>query len=108
MSKVYDISSKITNSRPTIKITDDIICEVNNRKSAILSIQAMFKEAEKKKLRESEIVEKALVILLGDDNAAKIEQLNLPFPEYMEVYHSVIALAQGEDPTEEQDKTPSK
>ncbi len=103
MSKVYDISAKITNSRPTIKITKDIICEVNNRKSAILSIQAMYKEAAKKKTEEKVIVEKALALLLGNDNAEKLEKLDLPFPEYMEVYHSVVALAQGEDPTE--DKT---
>lgn len=108
MSKVYDISSKITNSRPTIKITDDIICEVNNRKSTILSMRAMYNEAEKKKIKESEIIEQALVILLGKDNAAKIEQLDLPFKEYLEVYHSVVALAQGEDPTEKQESTPSK
>lgn len=107
MSKVYDISAKITNSKPTIKITDDIIVEVNNRKSAILSIQAMFIEAEKKKTKASEIIEKALVILLGKDIAEKIEQLDLPFAEYMEVYHSIVALAQGEDITENQESTPS-
>lgn len=106
MSKVYDISAKITNSKPTVKITDDIIVEVNNRKSTILSIQAMYREEAKKKASDNEIVEKALVILLGKDTAEKIEQLDLPFNEYMNVYHSVVALAQGNDP-EEQETAPS-
>ncbi len=106
MSKVYDISAKITNNRPTIKITKDIICEVNNRKSTVLNVQAMFKEAERKNTDEREIIEKALVLLLGKDNAEKLEKLDLPFPEYMEAYHSVVALAQGNDPTEEKE-TPS-
>lgn len=107
MSKIYDISAKITNSKPTIKITDDIICEVNNRKSTILCVQAMFKEAEKNKKKDNETIEKVLEMLLGKDNAEKIEKLDLPFKEYLEVYHSVLALAQGEDPTQDNESTPS-
>lgn len=106
MSKVYDISAKITNSRPTIKITEDLICEVNNRKSVVLCVQAMFKEAERKNTDDREIIEKALALLMGKNNAEKLEKLDLPFPEYMEVYHSVVAVAQGNDPTEEK-TTPS-
>lgn len=44
--KVIDISMKITNQLPMIRITEDLVVTVNNRKSTILNIQAMAQEAE--------------------------------------------------------------
>ena len=44
--RVIDISMKITNQLPMIRITEDITVTVNNRKSTILNIQAMAQEAE--------------------------------------------------------------
>ena len=32
MAKIYDISARITNELPTMKISDDLIVTVNNRK----------------------------------------------------------------------------
>ena len=46
--KVIDISMKITNQLPMIRITEDLVVTVNNRKSTILNIQAMAQEAESK------------------------------------------------------------
>ena len=39
--KVIDISMKITNQLPMIRITDDLVVTVNNRKNTILKVQAM-------------------------------------------------------------------
>ena len=46
--KVIDISMKITNQLPMIRITEDLVVTVNNRKNNILCVQAMASEAEKK------------------------------------------------------------
>ena len=35
MSNIIDISSRITNQLPMVKITDDIIVTVNNRKNTV-------------------------------------------------------------------------
>lgn len=48
MAKFYDISAKITNELPTLKITDELVVTVNNRKNTILNVQAMVAETEKK------------------------------------------------------------
>ena len=45
--KVIDISMKITNQLPMVRITDDLVVTVNNRKNTILNVQAMGAEAEK-------------------------------------------------------------
>ena len=42
MSNIIDISSRITNELPMVKITDDIIVTVNNRKNTV-NIEAMAK-----------------------------------------------------------------
>ena len=44
MAKVVDITSKITNDLPIVKITDDIVVTINNRKSNVLNVMAMANE----------------------------------------------------------------
>ena len=48
--KVIDISMKITNQLPMIRITEDLVVTVNNRKSTILNIQAMAQRARKTRM----------------------------------------------------------
>lgn len=50
--RVIDISMKITNQLPMIRITEDLVVTVNNRKSTILNIQAMAQEAENKENKD--------------------------------------------------------
>lgn len=72
--KVIDISMKITNQLPMVRITDDLVVTVNNRKNTILNVQVMAAEAEKKKDSDNEMgfITKALKCLL-----AKRQQIRL-------------------------------
>lgn len=54
MAKFYDISAKITNELPTLKITDELVVTVNNRKNTILNVQAMVAETEKRQKKTQE------------------------------------------------------
>ena len=104
MAKLYDISAKIKNELHTMKITDEIIVTINNRKNNILNIQAMIKETEKKakeseeEINEMDMMNKALILLIGETNTEYINELNLPINEYKYVYSSIMKLAQGVDP----------
>ena len=51
MGKIYDISMKITNELPTLKITDDLIVTINNKAKTVLNVQAMIQENEIKTSR---------------------------------------------------------
>lgn len=101
MGQIIDISSKITNQLPVVKVTDEIVVTVNNRKSTILNIQAMIKEQEKKakknddKYDEIDFMNRTLTMLIGEKNVQAIEELDLPFPEYKELYEAVMNTATG-------------
>ena len=106
MAKNYDISMKITNELPSVKITEDIIVTVNNRHSTILNIQAMINQAEKNENTKTEIMDKALNLLIGEKKTAEINDLDLPISEFKEVYAAIMKVAQGIDIDAEE--TPSK
>lgn len=101
MGQIIDITSKITNQLPVVKITDEIVVSVNNRKSTILNIQAMVQEQEKKaknddgQYNEMSFMAKVLSMLIGEKNAAAIDKMDLPFPEYKEVYNALMGAATG-------------
>lgn len=100
MAQIIDISSRITNELPLVKISDDITITVNNRKNTILNVQAMVAEFEKKakedpELNEVVMIGKAIEMLAGAKSAKAIEELDLPMPEYKVVYHAIMAAATG-------------
>lgn len=101
--KVIDISMKITNQLPMIRITEDLVVTVNNRKSTILNIQAMAQEAEENK-DDMAFMIKGLEMLVGKDASDKIEALDLPIPEYKEMYNTIMQVAMG---TYGEEQTPS-
>lgn len=103
--KVIDISMKITNQLPMIRITEDLVVTVNNRKSTILNIQAMAQEAESKENKDDmAFMIKGLEMLVGKDASDKIEALDLPIPEYKEMYNIIMQVAMG---TYGEEQTPS-
>lgn len=106
MAKMYDITSKITNDLPVVKISDELICTVNNRKNNILNVQAMIREAERKEDEENKdsdgteeirMMDKALELLIGKKHTKAINDMDLPVTEYSYVFKAVMAAAQGRE-----------
>lgn len=100
MAQIIDISSKITNQLPVVKITEELVVTVNNRKSVILNIQAMVAENEKKvasgKVQDQiAYMNKTLGMLIGQKNVDAIEEMDLPLNEYQEVFQTVMSVATG-------------
>ena len=98
MSNVIDISSKITNVLPVVKISEDIVVTVNNRKSTILSIKAKTEEMQRKgegEYDEMKFMSELLAMLIGQKNTDAIEEMDLPLPEYKELYESIMNVATG-------------
>jgi len=100
MGQFIDISGKITNELPCIKITPELIVTINNRKSTVLNIQAMVQEAERKTKQGKEtsdevFMKKTLEMLVGKKNAEAIEAMDLPIPEYKELYQTMMDVATG-------------
>lgn len=95
MAQIYDISMKITNELPVLVVTNDITVKINNRKSTVLNVQAMAEEKERNGADDKEFIDKALVMLIGEKHMKEIDELDLPFPEYKEVFQSVMGIATG-------------
>lgn len=101
MSNIIDISARITNALPVVKITDDIIVTVNNRKSVILNMQLLVKEMEKKSKKNEEgydeiaFMEKVLTMLIGKKSVDAVNDLDLPYPEYQAIYEAIMGAATG-------------
>ncbi|MGN0480351.1 MAG: hypothetical protein ACI4EV_02135 [Lachnospiraceae bacterium] len=99
MGQMIDISSKITNELPVVKITDDIIVTVNNRKNNVITIQALAKEEERKSKEdgydEMAFIEKAMGMLVSPKHAKMIEDMDLPLPQYKEVFNTIMSVAAG-------------
>ncbi len=98
---MIDISKKITNQLPVVKITDEIIVTVNNRKNTVLNVQAMTQEAEKKAEKEGgtydelAYITKVMEMFIGKKSTDEIEKLDLPLPEYREIYNTIMQVATG-------------
>ncbi len=102
MSNIIDISGKITNQLPVVKITDDIVVTINNRKNTMLNIQAMAQETNRKagtsgetEYDQMKFMQKVLRMLIGEKNANAIDVLNLPMPEFVCVYETIMNVASG-------------
>jgi len=100
-NNMFDISQKITNKLPVLRITEDFACTVNNRKSNVLNVQAMVRQMEKKNEEEGEkedelaVMQKSLEMLIGAKDAKKIEEMDLPITEYTDIFRAVMAASQG-------------
>lgn len=101
MSQVIDITARITNELPLVRITNELTVSVNNRKNTVMSIQAMINEIEKKAekkgndVNETDLMSKTIEMLVGAKSAAEIEGMDLPFPEYKLIYQALMAAATG-------------
>lgn len=100
--QLIDISMKITNTLPVLKITDELTVTINNRKSVVLNLQAMAKQLEEERDEQTQLVfmNKALNMLIGEKNTHAVEDMDLPMPEYRIIYETILSIAAstyGED-----------
>ena len=93
---MIDISAKITNKLPAVKISDDLIITVNNRKSNMLAVRAMVTESQKVEENggeadELKLMDSVLRTLTNAKTVDEINKLDLPLPEYKMIFNAVQA-----------------
>lgn len=94
MGNVIDISSKLTNEKPQLKLTDDLTIEINNSKNAVLLMNQKMETVDTSDLEEMDAV---LEILIGKEGVEAINNLNPSMPNYIAIFTGVMAGALGED-----------
>ncbi len=91
MSKVYDISAKLTNERPKIQIAENKIYEVDNRKNTILKMQQMLQKAD---IDDLDFLDEAIEMLLGEKAAKDIDEMDLSIAGYQTIFITIMAAIQ--------------
>lgn len=93
--KVIDISAKLTNEKPVVKLNENLEFSVRNDKNTVLLMQ---QEIIKKNTKtDIEKFDKVLEILIGKETIEKINEINMPLKDYLTVCEAVIAAATGDE-----------
>ncbi len=96
--KIYDITSKLKNEKPVVRIGDKDF-NVDNSKDAMIRVNEIIKN----NTDDFEIMSSVLSELLGSDGAENIENMKLSMKDYKTVFIAVLAGA-GDEEFEEVEK----
>lgn len=94
MSKTIDISSKLTNERPKLKLTEDKVYEIDNSKNTVLKMNQMM---DKSDLNDPSQIDAIFELLLGKQAVKDINKINPPMPDLITIFIGVMAGALGEE-----------
>lgn len=94
MAKTIDISGRLTNERPKLKLGKDLVFEVDNRKNTIFLVDTI---AESRDLDDNQKMSDVLGLLLGEEAVQQIEKLDLSFAAYQYVFIAAMATATEEE-----------
>ena len=92
MSKVIDITSRLTNERPRIKISEDFELEVNVSKNNVIKMQTIMNDDKS----EIELIDEALKVLIGKHAYDKLNKMDLTVADYKTVFIAVMACINNE------------
>jgi len=91
MSKIIDISAKLTDERPKIKIAEDKIYEIDDRKNTILKMNQKMQSADTDNI---EFIDEMIEMLLGKEAAKEIDEMDMSFSNYQAIMIAIIAAIQ--------------
>ena len=94
MSKVIDISAKLTNERPKLKLAKDKIYEIDDRKNTIILLNQKIQETD---VNDINAIDEIISIVLGEEAAKEIDAMNLPMAAYQSIMIAITAAVTGED-----------
>ena len=94
MATVIDLSAKLTNERPILRIAEGMEYVIDDRKNTVLKISKTLQENNKD---DSQNMDEAIKLALGAKAFKDIEALNLPFMAYRKIITAIMAAVTEED-----------
>lgn len=91
MGKMYDISAKLTNKKPTIKIAEGKIYEVDNRKNTVLKINQMMQDTD---MDDIDFLDDAIKLFLGEEAVKELDKMDLSIANYQTIFMAIMAAIQ--------------
>lgn len=93
-SKVYDISKKITNERPVLRLAEDKVYEIDDSKNTMLLLNQKIKNEDMEDLSVLDEIEK---VVLGEEAVKEIDEMKLSTESHQNIVIAIMAAATGED-----------
>mgnify|MGYP005919116071 CR=1 FL=1 len=87
-----DITSKLSNAKPTLKIAEGMVYEVNNSKNNILIVDQELKKSNKS---EVEVIDFVVEKVLGEKALKEINALDLSIADYKVIFIAIMACVSG-------------
>ncbi|MGG4397243.1 hypothetical protein ABEX25_23340 [Paenibacillus thiaminolyticus] len=94
MAKTIDISGKLTNERPKLKLAEDKVFEIDHRKNTVLLLNQKIDGSDLNDLNQLDAV---LEIILGKEAVEEIGKMDLSFADYQTIFIAAMAGAFEED-----------
>lgn len=94
MSKIIDISAKLTNERPKLKLAEDKIYEIDDRKNTIILLNQKIQDTD---VNDVNAIDEMISVVLGEKAAKEIDEMNLPMAAYQSIMIAIMAAVTGED-----------
>lgn len=93
MAKTIDISAKLTNERPKLKVAEDKIYEIDDRKNTILKLNQKMKGAN---IEDIAFIDEIVKMTLGAEAAKEIDKMDLSMSAYQNIMIAIMAAVMGE------------
>lgn len=93
MGKVIDISAKLTSERPKLKIAEDKVYEIDDRKNTILKLNQKMKGAN---IEDIAFIDEIVKMTLGAEAAKEIDAMDLSMAAYQNIMLAIMAAVMGE------------
>jgi len=94
MSKIIDISAKLTNERPKLKLAEDKIYEIDDRKNTIILLNQKIQDTD---VNDINAIDEMISVVLGKEAAKEIDEMNLSIAAYQSIMIAIMAAVTGED-----------
>nr|DAL98418.1 MAG TPA: hypothetical protein [Caudoviricetes sp.] len=94
MSKIIDISAKLTNERPQLKLSEDKVYDIDDRKNTIIVLNQKMQDTD---MNDLNAIDDMLKAVLGEQAAKEIDEMNLPISGYQAILIAIMAAITGEE-----------
>ncbi|BFH16502.1 hypothetical protein J6TS7_31070 [Paenibacillus dendritiformis] len=91
MAKTIDITSRLTNERPVLKLGEGKEYPIDNRKNTVLAIQAKMDAGDGSNMDE------VLEMMLGKEAVKEINESDISFADYQVIFIAALAGAMNQD-----------
>ena len=106
MGKLYTLDGKLLTESPEIRIGEKIY-PVDNRQKTVAKLQETIANQENPNDLMAGVAN-VLALALGEKAAQEVEDMNMPYPAYQQLFELVIAAVTGEDLEEVGARFPGK